>query len=148
MATYGPQDYTTFQAVNLKGSVFLRVAGSASGLEGTLSIRSDNEGLRAWQLPAKSGTFPISGTFNVQLAPATAAFFSTVVTVSGIRIEDGITVTLGERTGTTGYVFGTQGTAYFMQRAQAGNGNITLFFQNPGNATGYIELTGNYTAVR
>lgn len=148
MANYGGFNFTGFQGVNLKNTAAIRFGQSGSDLAGTLSVKSDDEGSRSWVLPAKSGSLPISGTFTIQLPAASAVYFSTAVTVSGIRVEDGITVTLSERTGATGYVFGTQGTAYVLERAQAANGSINLFFRNPGNATGYIELVGAYTAVR
>ena len=147
MAVYGDKSYTNFTGVNLKNTAAIRLELDG-GFAGTISVKPSPDASRAWTLPDKTGTFPIMGTFNVQLPAATTAFFSTAVTVSGIRSEDAIIVTLGERIGTSGYVFGTQGTAYFLQRAQPGAGVINLFFQNPGNATGYIELTGNYVAMR
>lgn len=144
MANYGNKSYTSFQNVNLKYDT-IRFENGATGTEGTLSLGANVDGARAWQLPNKSGTMPIAGTFALQLPAAASAFFSTVVTVSGIRANDGLTVSLSE-TGT--YTYGTQGTAHFLQRATPGAGSITLFFQNPGNSTGYIELIGSYTAVR
>ena len=147
MAVYGNQNYTSFSAVNLKGSVALRFAGSASGLEGTLSVKSDDEGLRSWVLPAKSGTFPISGTFNVSL-PIIAAndFYRTAVTVSGIRVEDGIVATI------QGDPLKNAGAAIHpavLIAANAGSGSMPLTFANLGNTTtAYQEIPIAYTAVR
>jgi hypothetical protein len=147
MAVFGSQNFTTFNAVNLRGSVALRFAGSASGLEGTLSIKSDNEGVRAWQLPAKSGTFPIMGTFNVQLPAIVAgAFDRTAVTVSGIRVEDGLVVTIqGDPLKNLGAI---QNPAQLIA-ASAGNGSITLTFASlGGTTTAYQEIPCAYVAVR
>ena len=146
VAVYGNQNYTTFSGVNVKGSIALRVGGLDT-YAGTLSIKGGSlDGARAWAFPDKSGTFPVMGSFSVQLPAAVAGWFSTIVTVSGITAEDSVIVNLREEGGA--YVFGTQGTQYIHLRSQAGAGNITLFFQNLGNATGYIRMTGDYVAVR
>ena len=147
MATYGAQNYTGFSGVNIKGSVALRLAGSASGLEGTLSVKSDDEGLRAWVLPAKSGTFPIMGTFNVSIPViAAGAFDRTAVTVSGIRAEDGLVVTVqGDPLKNLG---ATQNPVQLIA-ASAGNGSITLTFASlGGTTTAYQEIPCAYVAVR
>lgn len=146
MANYGGQNFTSFSGVNIKGTVALRVSAGASGSEGTLSVLSDDEGSRAWNFPAKSGTFPIMGTFAVQLPAGVAAFFSTAVTVSGIRAEDAVIVQLNSPA-SIGYDFDNS-TAYILVAAKPTNGGITLFFNNPGNATAYIEQVGAYVAVR
>mgnify|MGYP001615153204 CR=1 FL=1 len=146
MATYGPQNYTGFQAVNLKGSVFLRV-GHNDPYQGTMGFLGNClDGNRAWNFPNKSGTFPIAGTFAVQLPALTTNVYSTIVTVAGITAEDGLVVTL--KTESPNYVYGTQGTAHVLTEALPGAGQITLTFWNPGNSTGYIRLVGNYVAVR
>lgn len=148
MANYGGQNFTSFSGVNIRGTVALRVSAGASGSEGTLSVQSDDEGSRAWSFPAKSGTFPIMGTFRVQLPSATAARFSTIVTVSGIRAEDALVCQLNG-VGASGLTYGfAQSTGYVIVQAIPGNGNITLQFNNPGNATAYVDLTGSYLAMR
>lgn len=150
MATIGNQDYTNFRAVNLRGSSVIRLQAGAVG--GT--VRVDHmEADRAWSFPDKSGRFPIMGTFAVQL-PAIAAstqIQSTVVTVSGIRTEDGLAVWLNK--GTSGG-YGdlnnvtSGGTSRILVRGEAGAGNITLYFFNLGVATGYVEYICSYLAVR
>ena len=147
MAHYGEQNFTSFSAVNLKGSVALRFAGSASGLEGTLSIKSDDEGLRAWQLPAKSGTFPIMGTFTVNLPVITGSNFArTAVTVSGIRAEDALIVTVQ---GDPLKFLGAQQHPAQLIAASAGNGSITLTFASLSTTTtAYQDIPCAYVAVR
>lgn len=146
MANYGGQDYTGFRAVNLKGSVALRV-GHNDPFQGTLAISGGSlDGNRQWAFPNKSGTFPIAGTFAVQLPALTTNVFSTIVTVSGITAEDALVVTL--RPESPNYVYGSQGTAHVLTEAIPGAGQITLTFWNPGNSTGYIRLQGSYAAVR
>lgn len=145
MATYGNQDYTNFRAVNLRGSTQIRLQGDAAG---TLSFDSTEGVERAWKFPNKSGTFPIMGTFAVQLPSASEADFSTIVTVSGIRTEDGVVVQLnGANDAARTYGF-AQSTGYILVQSVPGNGNITLYFNNPGNATAYVDLRGSYLAVR
>lgn len=146
MATIGGQDYTGFRAVNLRGSTSVRIAaGNAAG-----TISADlTEGLdRAWTFPNKSGRFPIMGTFRVQFPTAVGAFFSTIVTVSGIRVEDALVVQLNGP-GAAGLTYGfAQSTGYIITQAIPNNGSVTLQMQNLGNATAYVDLTGSYLAVR
>lgn len=146
MATYGNQNYTNFGAVNLKGSTNVRLqAGAAAG-----TIRVDlSEGIdRAWTFPNKSGTFPISGTFLVQIPAITtgAGFTRTAVSVTGIRTEDALVITqMGDPLLQAGAV---QHPAILLA-AKAGNGSVTLTFANPGaTATAYQEIVCAYTAVR
>lgn len=113
--------------------------------EGTLSTSASLEAPRAWQLPNKSGVMPISGSFVVQLPAIATPWYSTTVTVSGIRANDALVVDLSE-TGT--YTYGEQGTKHIKIGAIPTNGGVTLSFYNLGNSTGYIELIGSYTAVR
>lgn len=132
MATYGGKDYTTFSNVNLKGG----------------GLRTESEGGYAITLPSKTGTLPIMGTFRIQLPSAAAAEFSTIATVSGIRAEDALVVQLNG-VGVAGTTYGfDNSTGYIITQAVPGNGNITLFFQNPGNATAYVDLTASYIAMR
>lgn len=151
MADYNGQSMTNFRAVNLRGSIQLRV--DASPAAGT--IKADlSEGLdRAWTLPNKSGTFPIMGSFAIQLPAiaATTQIQSTVATVSGIRAEDALTVIVNKGA-SAGYGdmnnVTSGGTARILATAFPGNGNITLTFFNLGVATGYVELVCSYLAVR
>ena len=145
MATYGNQNYTGFQAVNLKGSVFLRV-GHNDPYQGTMGFLGNSlDGDRAWKFPNKSGTFPIAGTFQVQLPAAqAAAFFSTIVTVAGITAEDALIVQLND---TQGYDF-ENSTGHILLCSKPGAGQVTLTFANLGNATGYVQMNASYIAVR
>lgn len=105
------------------------------------------ESTRAWGLPDKSGTMPISGTFAVQIPAIAATTFSqsTVATVVGIRAEDGLTVVNQTPLASA---YGTASTARILFSAVPGNGNITLSFVNIGAATGYTEHVFGFTAVR
>ena len=141
---FGSQNFTTFNAVNTKGSTSVRLqAGAVSG-----TIKADlSEGLdRAWTFPNKSGTFPIMGTFSVQLPAATTAFFSTIVTVSGLRAEDALVV-MPSRQNSAAYSF-DNGTQHILIAANPGNGQATLYFNNLGNSTGYTDRWYSYLAVR
>lgn len=149
MATIGGQQYSNFRAVNLRGSAVIRLQAGAVG--GT--VRVDHiEADRAWTFPDKSGRFPIMGTFAVQLPAiaATTSIQSTTVTVTGIRVEDGVAAWLNKGV-SGGYASmgpASGGTARILAYAEAGAGNITLTFFNLGVATGYVELIGSYVAVR
>ena len=147
MAVYGAQNYTSFSGVNIKGSVALRFGNPSDAYAGTLSIKGASlDGAREWHFPDTSGTLPVSGTFSVQLPAMTTDWLSTLVTVAGITPEHGVTVTLREEGGA--YTYGEQTTRHIFTGAQAGAGLIQLNFWNPGKVTGYIRLTGQYTAVR
>lgn len=152
MANFGGQNFTSFSGVNVKGTVVLRAGGGASGSEGTLSIASDDEGARAWRLPAKSGTLPIMGTFVVQFPTITSTSntFSTIVTVAGIRAEDALVVQLnqGVSSGYSVVGMGSGSTSKILMSATPGNGQITLGFVNQGATTGYTELVYSYLAAR
>ena len=143
----GGLNFTNFQNVRITGS---RLGSStntavirftnASANEGTLTVGELETG-RYWNLPNKSGTFPVSGTMAVQL-PAVAAttfVYNTAVTVGGIRAEDGITATVNQQLVTT---------ARILVGARPTNGTVTLSFVNLGVATAYGELVVGYTAVR
>lgn len=142
----GGVNYTGFNAVNLKGSVGVRFAGEGCGATLRASL---GEGLnRDYVFPDKSGTFPVMGTFAVQL-PAVAAttyLFSTIVTVTGIRAEDGLIVQFNKGV-SAGYGFAAS-TGRILVAAEPGNGNITLTINNPGVATAASELVCSYVAVR
>lgn len=146
MANYSGFNFTTFSGVNLKNTLILRAGASGSDVMGTLAVASDDEGGRAWQFPAKSGTFPIMGTFRVQLPAAVGAIASTIVTVSGLRIEDALVV-LANKGVSAAYGFDNS-TAYILVAAQPRNGDCVLYFQNLGNATGYVDRIFSYLATR
>lgn len=147
MATYGAQNYTTFSGVNIKGSVALRFGNVNDAYSGTLSIKGGSlDGDRQWAFPDKSGTFPIMGTFALQIPAGVAAFFSTAVSVSGITVEDAVIVQLNSPA-SIGYDFDNS-TAYVLNSVKPTAGGLTLFFNNPGNATAYIEMVGAYVAMR
>ena len=151
MANYGGFNFTGFSGVNLKNTAAIRFAntsGTSIDVAGTIAIPNDDEGSRAWRLPAKSGSLPIMGTFAVQFPAATAAAFSTIVTVSGIRVEDALVVQLNGRN-VSGATYGfASSTGYIIVQAIPGNGSVTLQMQNLGNATAYIDLTASYLAMR
>jgi len=137
MATYEGKDFTSFRNVNLRGTATERgsVRSEESGEEGVVKFT------------IKDGTAPIAGTFAVHL-PAiatTTGLYSTIATVSGIRAEDGLTVSLQ---GGTSAGYATATTAKILYSAIPGNGSITLNFINLGAATGYTEPVISYTAVR
>lgn len=147
MATYNGQNFTGLTGLYTKGTIALRFAADVSGNESTLSVRPSQDTARAYFFPDKSGTFPITGTFAVQL-PAVAATtfaFSTIATVTGIRAEDALTVSLQ---GGTSATYGTETTAKILWSSTPGNGNITMRFINLGAATGYTEHVFAYTAAR
>lgn len=147
MSSQGGFNYTGFSGVFLKSTAGIRF-GTYNDVAGTIGIPNDDESARAWRLPAKSGTLPIMGTFAVQLPAATKAIYSTIVTVSGIRVEDALVVQLnGANDSTTTYGFGNS-TGIILVNSVPGNGNITLFFSNPGNATAYVDLRASYIAAR
>lgn len=147
--TFGKNNYTGFQAVNLKGSGGI-LFGINDANQGTISINSASlEASRNWNLPDKSGVFPISGTFAVQLPAALGnnVWFSTLATVSGIRAEDALTVSFqGEES--TSYGYGGTSTKYILLAGKPLNGQIQLDFYNLGQGTGYTRQIYSYTAVR
>lgn len=145
MSSKGGFEYTGLRGVQLSNSAAIRL-GTLADVSGTVSIPNDDESGRAWKFPAKSGTMPIMGTFAVQIPQAVAAFFSTAVTVSGIRAEDAVIAGL-TTPASIGYDF-DNGTSYILTAVKPTNGGMTLFFQNLGNATAYIELVGSYVAMR
>jgi hypothetical protein len=153
MANYGGRSFTTFQNLNLRGlqqtaqiaspMIRMEMGGTAANKIGTMTVNTtyiDQD--YAWTLPAKTGTFPISGTFSVDF-PAVAATtfnFSTAITVTGIRAEDGLVVSLDSALTSTGRI---------LVGAVPSTNTITLYFVNIGCATnGLYAVTGGYTAVR
>jgi len=144
MSTYNGENYTGFRGVNLKNSAVIRV--ESEGYAGTLAVKNAADQAYAWYFPQKSGTFPIMGTFSVQLPTATAAEFNTIVTVTGIRTEDALVV-LPNKHNSAAYGFENT-TSYILTAVQPGDGQITLFFTNLGNATGYVDQWYSYLAAR
>lgn len=153
MANYGGFNFTGFSGVNLKNTAAIRFAspsGLAVDVAGTVAVPSDDEGARAWTFPAKSGTFPIAGTFTVNM-PSIAALSTsgTNVVISGIRSEDGLICSV-QNMGTTLSLQGmaAQGFA-FLAGSQAGNGGAYLTFVNPTTtATAIQNYVVAYAAVR
>ncbi len=142
----GVFNFTNFRGVRMRQTAAINITLDG-GFEGTVSVPSGSEANKSWQFPDKSGVLPIMGTFALQLPSATTAMFSTVVTVSGIRAEDGICVQMmGGKSGSS-YGF-AQSTGYLVSSAVPGNGNITLYFNNLGNATAYVDMVMSYLAVR
>lgn len=162
MSTKYNRNFTNFQNISVRGSGTTSgvpnsgmIEMNAVGFAGTLAANSDyvDQSL-AWTLPAKSGIVPIAGTFAVQLKGPGAAenSFSTIVTVAGIRKEDGVIVQInGGNPSTSGYdLIGANSgaTAYILLSAKPNNGNITLMFYNALGATSYVNLTCSYLAFR
>ncbi len=145
MATYGGFNFTSFKGVNLKNTAAIRV--ESDGKIGTLAVKESMDTDKQWFLPDKSGTLPIAGTFNVSL-PVIAAgtFYRTAITVSGLRTEDGIVVTIqGDPLKNAGAI---QNPAQLVA-AQPANGSITLTFAClGGTTTAYQEIPCAYVAVR
>ena len=141
MPWFKGQSYTGFKGVDLKGSTYIRLHGDATGTAGTLTFDSDDGADRAWKFPAKSGTFPISGTAVCSLpAFGKGTMYSTAITVTGITAEDGVTVTMAEAASSTARV---------LVSAVAGAGIITLRFANlTASDTSTEYFTVAYTAVR
>ncbi len=146
MTTFGGFNFTGFNGVNLKNTAMIR-ARMDGGFDGTVSMPDGVEGARSWRLPDKSGSFPIMGTFGVQLPAIVGAHYSTIVTVSGIRAEDAVIVQFnGPATGTT-YGF-EQSTGHIVKQVIPQNGSLKLYFQNLGNSTAYTSMVMSYLAMR
>lgn len=147
----GGFNYTNFKGVNFKNTAFIRVE-TDGGFNGTVSMPSSDDASRAYRFPAKSGTFPIMGTFAVQfpVITSTSNIYSTVVTVAGIRDEDALVVQLNSGTHATRDVFavGSGSTARILNAVKPGDGQITMGFLNLGQTTGYTELIYSYLAMR
>lgn len=134
------------------GTGYIRMvpAGNSAGNAGTISVNTtylDSD--RAWQLPNKSGVFPISGTFSVDVPIIAASGYAqdTVVTVSGIRQEDGVLV-YPMNNGCASAIQSARGVA-MVSNVVPGNGNLTLTFFNPfATATIFRTSIYGYTAVR
>lgn len=147
MANFGGFNFTGFSGVNLKNTAAIRFVGDG-GFVGTLAIRSSQDADRQYFLPDKSGTFPIMGTFKVDLALNATNIFSTIVTVSGIRLEDAVVVFPNRGADRANYNFVAAATYYTCIAANPRNGDIELIFHNPGNATAYVEQVWSYLAMR
>lgn len=147
MPWFSGQPYTGFRGVNLKGSTYVRLEGGGA-TAGTLTFDSSENLSRAWRFPNKSGTFPVSGTVAVGLPSIAANSYSeTAVTISGVRVEDGLVVTVQNIGGTT--VTPTNRTYPFIAGARAQNGYADLLFYNPTTtATTAAGIVVAYTAVR
>lgn len=157
----GGSNYTNFENLRIFGSATTTGLRGSTGIvrfaglnanEGTLTITT-LDGDRYWELPNKSGRFPIMGSFAIQLPliSATTDMQSTVVTVGGITAVDALVVQVngGTSTGYGAVNLGASGaTSRILFRALPGAGNITLTFANLGVSTGYVEYVCSYVAVR
>ena len=149
MAVFGGSNFTTFSGVNIKNTAAIRFSGDGT-TQSTLSVRPSLDAARAWRFPDKTGTFPISGTFTVNLPAVTAeSVYSTNVTVAGIRTEDALVCAIQN----TGATIGTTGWAVrgfsILGGCQAANGGVHMTFVNPtATATVYTDFVIAYTAVR
>lgn len=147
MSSYNNFQYTGFKGVNLRNTAAIRFEMDG-GVQGTLSVAASPDTDRSWRFPDKSGTFPISGTFGVDLpVVASGGYVSTIVTVSGIRAEDAVVVVPQSRDAAG--VISARG-ALFVANAVPGNGNITILLAN-AFATATVASTQSvfaYTAAR
>ena len=143
MASYLNQDFTTFRGVNTRGTIAMRFAADVDGNQSTLSVQPSLDAARAWKLPDKSGIISLSGTFAVNL-PAVAGFGETAVTVSGIRREDILSVSIRDMgaTVTTGRGFP------LILGARPENGYIYMTFGTTGTSSLYADLVCSYTVAR
>ena len=144
MANFGGFNFTGFRGVNLKNTAIIRV--DSDGVAGTLAMK-ELDTARQWFLPNKSGTFPISGTFTINLPAIVAGDFSrTAVAVTGIRTEDAVLVTIqGDPLKNLGAI---QNPAQLIATS-AGNGSLTLTFASlGGTTTAYQDIICAYTSVR
>ena len=117
---------------------------------GTLAIRSAQDANRQYFLPDKSGTFPISGTFTVNLPTIAALSISgTNVVVAGIREEDALVCGVQNMgTTTTASDMGHQGFS-FLAGSRPYNGGVNLTFVNPTTtATAIQNYVIAFTAMR
>lgn len=147
MANYSGQNFTSFSGINVKGTIVLRTPMDG-GFESTVAIKESADAAYAYKLPHKSGSFPIMGTFRVQLPALTGVHYSTAVTVSGIRAEDALVVQFNG-VGVAGTTYGfEQSTGYILKQAVPTNGAINLYFHNLGNSTGYVDMAMSYIAMR
>lgn len=121
---------------------FERKGTTYGGIPDFESLTAD----RTYTFPNRTGLVGIMGTFSVQLpaVAATTSVFSTVVSVTGIRIEDALTITRSDQGVSAAYA--TPTTAKIFYSAIPGNGQITMNFINLGAATGYTEHTFSYSA--
>jgi len=144
MATYSGFDFTTVRGVNLKNSAAIRV--QSEGFTHTVGVKNAADQDLAWYFPQKSGTFPIAGTFEVNLPAMTAATeYGTNVTITGIRVEDGLVCSI-QKMGTTGL---SERAYPLIAGVQPGAGGALITFFNPSaSATVYSDLTIAYAAVR
>lgn len=130
------------------GTGFIRLTAVGSSPYTTIRARTSTylDTDVALTLPAKSGGIGVTGTFSVDM-PAITSWSETAVTVTGIRREDALVVTmqgLGQGTVTTGRTFP------FIGAARPENGYVFLTFINP-TATATLALTGiicSYTSFR
>lgn len=151
MATYGGTDFTNFRNVRVRGdsnnsSGSVRFATSVGGFEGTLSMNASSsytEASQNWLLPNKSGLMVVGGTFSVDI-PAISGFTETAVTVSGIRREDLLSVTIRDMISTV-----TTGRAFpYIAGARPENGYIYMTLATPGTATIWGSAVCSYVAAR
>ncbi len=146
MSVFKKFNFTGFRGVFLKNTAAVRLPLDG-GFNGTVSIPAGAEADQAWTFPLKSGTFPIMGTFGIQLPALVGAHYSTIVTVTGIRAEDAVMVQFnGPATGTT-YGF-EQATGFIVKQVIPQNGGLRIYIQNPGNSTVYTDMVMSYLAVR
>lgn len=153
MATIGGADFTNFRNVRVRGTVgnsssapgAIRIVAT-SGLESTLSVNTTYQDSDfKWNLPAKSGTFGVTGTITVGVeAVGALTVYSTNIVIPGIRAEDGFVATIQNSGGTTG----AKG-HLFLAGARPSNSGVALTFVNPlASATVQGEVLLAYTVVR
>ena len=132
------------------GTGFIRMTNVGGSPYGTIRLRASTylDTDTAYTLPAKSGILGVCGTFTVNMpAVSTGSFGETNVTVTGIREEDALAVSIRNTYETTGVT--TNRGAFFLAGARAYNGGVALTFFNPtATATAYNNLILSYVAAR
>lgn len=152
MSVYKNNNYTSFQAVNLRGSGGIRFdfsAGSIGTVAGTLTVPVSNEGLdRSWTLPDKSGAIGVTGTVLINLPVVSASsYLQTVVTIAGVRVEDAVILT-PQNTNGGAAVLSARG-ALFVADATPSNGTVTVTLVNAfATATIARDCVFAYTLLR
>lgn len=95
-------------------------------------------------------TFPVAvmGTMAIQLPTlATQPAYSTIVVTPGVLSKDAVVV-FPNYGNSAAYGFQSGGTNIIVAAAEASDGSIIVYFNNPGVSTGYVDRTFSYIASR
>lgn len=90
----------------------------------------------------------VVGTVAIQLPTlATQPAYSTIVVTPGVLSLDAVMV-FPNRGNSAAYGFASGGTSVVVAAAEASDGSIIVYFNNPGVSTGYVDRTYTYIAAR